>query len=180
MKKCIAPLLFLTAFYLFAQNHSNEVKLPDGTSFLLGKISRDALQTAPYAQWMERNYTAYTVDGSLVNLFKASLNSTELLLFLGTWCGDSKREVPRVLKILDTANFPNDKLTLIALDKRKESYKKSPGGEEKGWNITRVPTLILLQDGKEVNRIVERPVSSWEEDLQTILSGASYVPNYAN
>ncbi len=180
MKKLVSSVFFIITFALLAQNPPQEVVLPNGTPFLLGKIPREALQKAPYSKWLESNYEQYAVDESLIRLFTESLHDTELLLFLGTWCGDSKREVPRIFKILDTAGFPEEKLTLVALDKRKESYKKSPGGEEKGWNIQRVPTLILVKQGKEINRIVESPIASWEEDLLTILSGSNYVPNYAN
>ena len=164
---------------MFAQNNPREIELPDGSTFLLGKITRKELQTAPYSQWFQNNYEKYMVDKSLVTLFKKELNATEILLFLGTWCGDSKREVPRIFKVLDTADFPEENLTIIALDKRDEYYKKSPGGEEKGWDISYVPTLILMNQGKEINRIVERPIGSLEEDLLAILSGTTYIPNYA-
>ena len=180
MKKIVSIAFLMLGFTVIAQNNSQEIELPNGTTFLLGKITREELQSKPYSQWLESNYEQYAADESLIRLFSTALHETELLLFLGTWCGDSKREVPRILKILDTAGFPEEKLTLVALDKRKESYKTSPGGEEKGLDIQRVPTLVLIKQGKEVNRIVERPIASWEEDLLSILSGGNYVPNYAN
>ena len=56
--------------------------------------------------------------------------------------------------------------------------QKSPGGEEWGLNIQRVPTLIFLKNGREINRIVETPVTSWEADFLTIVSNQTYIPNY--
>ena len=165
---------------LSAQLAYEEIPYGDGKTFLLGEIPREALVKAPYADWFQNNYDNYMVDQRLVALFKDALLETEILLFLGTWCGDSKREVPRFLKLLDAAAFPAEQLKIVALDRRKEQYKKSPGGEEQGRNIQRVPTFILLQKGKEVNRIVERPIESLEEDVYTILSGGEYIPNYAN
>jgi len=76
---------------------------------------------------------------------------------MGTWCGDSKREVPRFIKVLEAANFPVDNLKIVAVDRRKEQYKKSPTGEEWGLSIKRVPTFIFYKNGKESNRIIESP-----------------------
>jgi thiol-disulfide isomerase/thioredoxin len=157
-----------------------EIVLPNGSTFLLGEITVSNLEDGPYQDWYSTNFENYVVDESLVKLFKKKLKRHEILLFLGTWCGDSKREVPRLLKILEAANFPKEQLRIIAVDRRKENYKKGLNGEEKGWDIKRVPTLIVLEDGKEVNRIVERPIDSLEEDLLAILTKSSYVPNYAN
>ncbi len=85
-----------------------------------------------------------------------------------------------MLKFLEVASFPKEQLSIIALDRRRDNYKKGLHGEEKGWNIKRVPTLVLVKDGVEVNRIVERPIDSLEEDLLAILTNSEYTPNYAN
>ncbi len=103
----------------------------------------------------------------------------QILAFLGTWCGDSKREVPRFLKILETANFPDDQLKIVALDKRKGKYKQSPTGEEWGLQILRVPTFILYKNGREVNRIIESPNTTLEEDVKKIIKTDGYVANRA-
>jgi len=177
-------LCYLTVFVFFfqakAQPKFEEIDLPNGSSFLLGEIATSQLETAPYGAWYTPNHENYLVDESLVNLFKKKLKRHEVVLFLGTWCGDSKREVPRMLKILEAANFPKKQLKIVALDRRKDNYKKGLNGEEEGWQIKRVPTLILVKDGKEVNRIVERPIDTLEEDLLAILTQAQYTPNYAN
>lgn len=177
-------LLYLVTFTLFFQGNAQpeyeEVTMPNGSAFLLGEITTSNLETGPYKDWYQNNYENYTVDKNLVKLFKKKLKRHEVLLFLGTWCGDSKREVPRMLKILEAANFPKEQLKIIALDRRRDNYKKGLRGEEKGWNIKRVPTLILVKNGVEVNRIVERPIDTLEEDMLAILTNSEYTPNYAN
>lgn len=173
-------LLIGLVFNANSQSLFEEIELPNGNIFLLGEIAISNLETEPYKDWYHTNFENYTVDESLVKLFKKKLKKHEVLLFLGTWCGDSKREVPRMLKILEAANFPKEQLKIIALDRRRDNYKKGLRGEEKGWNIKRVPTLILVKDGVEVNRIVERPVDTLEEDMLAILTNSEYTPNYAN
>ena len=91
---------------------------------------------------------------------------------MGTWCGDSKREVPKFYKLLDEAQFPLDRLTMVGVSRERANYKQSPGGEEEGLHIARVPTFIFYKDGEEINRFVETPVQSLEEDVLQLLKGA--------
>ncbi|WP_299529705.1 thioredoxin family protein [Ulvibacterium sp.] len=177
MKTSVFLFFTVLATGLFGQNQ--EVFLKDGRPFLLGKITLEAFEKEPYRNWYQKSYLDYGVDETLIRLFKLKLADCRIQLFLGTWCGDSKREVPRFIKILREADFPLENLEIIALDRRKEWYKKSPGGEEKGKNIKKVPTMLFLKNGTEINRIVESPVESLEEDMALILNGDKYVPNYA-
>lgn len=172
MKTILSTVLTLfISVNLFAQDTVKEIQLSNGNSILLGSIPEEALQQAPYSSWYAANYTQYTPDISSISQFREELKKYRILVFMGTWCGDSKREVPRFMKILDTAGFPGEQLKIVAVDNRREFYKKSPGGEEWGLNIKYVPTFIFLKDGKEVNRIVEYPVNSLEMDMEKILMG---------
>ncbi len=174
-----SAFLFFTLFCITLHGQNQEITLENGKSFLLGKITLKAFEQEPYREWYQKSYQDYGVDETLVHLFKEKLAQYHIQLFLGTWCGDSKREVPRFIKILKEADFPLENLEIIALDRRKGWYKKSPGGEERGKNIKKVPTMLFLKDGIEVNRIVESPVESLEEDMALILNGDTYTPNYA-
>ncbi|KPM32347.1 Hypothetical protein I595_1999 [Croceitalea dokdonensis DOKDO 023] len=162
-----------------SQNSQKEVIPQQGTAFLLGKISVKDLTRGSYNTWYQSSYESYEVDTATLPYIKKNIKHYELKLFLGTWCGDSKREVPRILKILEQADYPMDLLEIIALDKRPGNYKKGPNGEEKGWKVTKVPTLVFLKDGQEVNRIVERPLKSLEKDMVAILKNRGYLPRYS-
>ena len=151
---------------LAAQDNFQEIELSNGSTFLLGEIQIENLKNSTYGEWFSENYNNYMVDKDLVKLFKKKLKRHEVLLFLGTWCGDSKREVPRLAKILDEANFPVEKQRIVALDRRKENYKKA--GKARATR------------GEKINRIVERPVGTLEEDLLAILSNSAYRPNYSD
>lgn len=179
MKRCIVTLLLVPfAAMLSAQKINQEIKINNNQPFLVGQITTEALSSDSYQSWYTNNYEAYQVDNNEVSSFKNALSKYKILVFMGTWCGDSKREVPRFVKILETADFPTENLKIVAVDRRKEQYKKSPTGEEWGLSIKRVPTFIFLRDGKEINRIIESPVTSLEADIKAIVSGAQYTPNY--
>jgi thiol-disulfide isomerase/thioredoxin len=99
-------------------------------------------------------------------------------VFFGSWCGDSKREVPRFLKLLDLLGVQGESRELIGVGNKDTVYKRSPAGEEEGLGIFRVPTFIILKNGKEINRITEFPVRSLERDLFSIVNEEGYSPNY--
>jgi len=175
MKRYSILLCLFIGLSTFAQSINQEM---DGKKpYLIGKINKDGLTTAPYQSWFEKNYNSVQPDAKLVEQLKPLLPEYTIKAFLGTWCGDSRREVPRLYQVLDLAEFPLQRLTTVALDKHADHYRQSPGGEQEAMNVFRVPTIILFKDGKEVNRIVERPKVSIEADLLTMMQG-EYVPNY--
>ena len=97
---------------------------------------------------------------------------------MGTWCGDSKKWVPRFLKLWDAYELDRSKLRFTALYDTDEKYKQDPNGEELGKKIHRVPTFIFKRDGAEFARIVESPRNDLKTDLQQIALGVSSEPNY--
>ncbi|HTL10793.1 MAG TPA: hypothetical protein VL307_21115 [Chitinophagaceae bacterium] len=150
-----------------------------GNKVLLGIHPQEALQTAPFADWFNTNFSGYTIDSNTVALLKPLAAGKHVDIFMGTWCGDSKREVPRMCKVLAAAGVHRAHIRLIMVDNRDSSYKQSPGHKEKGKFIHHVPTLFVYKGAGEMNRIVESPVTSIEKDLLSILSGKTYQPNYA-
>ena len=179
MKLFVSIALFLvTLTSSIAQTLNTEVLDGKGQPKLLGKINKDGLLKDGYKTWFNKNHDEYIANEKLINTFKDSLNNYTIKVFLGTWCGDSKKEVPRFYKVLELANFNMDNLEVFALDNTKESYKKGPNGEEKGFNIHRVPTFIFYKDGKEINRIVEHPVETLERDIEKIVTNQRYFAKY--
>ncbi len=175
-----AFLLFLLTISssLSAQQINQEIKVNDQHPFLVGEIDREGLNANSYQNWYRTNHKSYEVNTEIVTEIKTELAQYKILLFMGTWCGDSKREVPRFIKTLEAANFPMENLKIVAVDRRKEQYKKSPTGEEWGLSIKRVPTFIFYKNGKETNRIIESPITSLEADIKAIITSAEYTPNY--
>jgi len=149
-----------------------------GNDMLMGKCTRSALLQAPFSNWFKPNYDSYVVDSFTCNFIKPLLAGKSVTIFMGTWCGDSKREVPRVLKMLDCCGFSEKNITLVMVSNKDTLYKKSPQHEEAGRNIVRVPTIIIEQKGTEVGRIVEFPKMSLEKDMLSILRKENYIPNY--
>lgn len=170
MKRFIVfTVLLISALSTFAQKDPR----------LLGICSVKDLEREPYAAWYKPGYENYTPSAEIITqLKKSSLSTFTVKIVFGSWCGDSKRELPRMMKVLNAAGFPEKNLQLIGVYDSLDVYKQAPKREEKGLNIYRVPTFIVYQKDKEVGRIVEFAVESLERDLLKIVSGQSYTHNY--
>ena len=141
---------------------------------LVGKQNRKALEQEPFGSWFNKNYEEYTVDQETVSELAPYLKIISIKAFMGTWCGDSKRETPTFYKILDKANFDYSNLELITVTRAKDT----PEGYEKDLDIIRVPTFIFYKNGKEIGRYVEFSRESLEKDMLAIVSGAPYKHSY--
>jgi thiol-disulfide isomerase/thioredoxin len=172
MKKAIVLFALLSVFceFLFAQNAEPKI---------LGNCSLSQLEKKPYSEWYAKNFSAYEPNIQVLAALKKT-NPTKYMvkIFFGSWCGDSKRELPKMTKVLEKLSFPQKNLTLIGVDDSTEVYKQSPQRQEAGMNIFRVPTFIVFENGKEVGRIVEYPTETMERDLLKIFARKEYTANY--
>ncbi len=145
----------------------------------MGACNRDSLQKAPFSSWFNPGFDQYNPDKKITDQLRIEkMENIRIKVFFGSWCGDSKREVPRFLKLLQSISFPEKKLEMVGLGGSDSLYKQSPGHEEAGLGIFRVPVFIIYRDGKEINRINEFPVVSLERDLLDIILNKNYHPNY--
>lgn len=150
-----------------------------GNVMLVGASTKERLQQKPFAAWFNKNYSSYKVDSATASLLAPRLKTKRFVIFMGTWCGDSQQEVPRIYKILDFCGVPQNHIKLVNLSPYDSVYKQSPTHEEKGLNIHRVPDLLIYENKTEIGRIVERPIESLEKDLLAIIEGRPYRPRYA-
>ncbi|PWH83614.1 hypothetical protein DIS18_03410 [Algibacter marinivivus] len=179
MKRTAILLITLLSLQFGFSQTLNHIELDQkGNEVLLGKINKIGLTQNTFNSWFSKNHEDYLVNKAVAKKLKDSLKQYEIKVFLGTWCGDSKKEVPRFYKVIEAAKFPESQLQVIAVNRTKEAYKQSPNHEEKGLNIHRVPTFIIYKDGKEVNRIVEHPKETFERDLLSIVTDNKYKSNY--
>jgi hypothetical protein len=133
----------------------------DQTPVPVGPLQRTALPL-PFLH----NVPQEPIGPPFVEMIRQARGGMRVLVFLGTWCSDSRREVPRFLALADSTGMTPNDYTLYALDRK----KSSPEGLERQYNIDRVPTFILLRGTKELGRIVETPKTTLEGDFLDILA----------
>ncbi len=99
------------------------------------------------------------------NYLRDHLKDYTIVIFMGTWCDDSHNIIPKLEKTLKEIDYPLSGVTMYGVDRA----KTTKNGENKTYNISRVPTIILFKGGKEAGRITETVLKSVEADLAAIL-----------
>jgi thiol-disulfide isomerase/thioredoxin len=136
-------------------------------SILIGYCNREAFDNDLFSLWFYEEYENYTVDtNALAGIRFDEDQSPEITIVMATWCSDSRREIPRFYKILDSMNYNYSKLTLINVNRE----KKAESIELEHFNLQLVPTIIIYKNGEELGRIIESPLASLEADLTGILA----------
>ncbi|MDI9586885.1 MAG: hypothetical protein QM473_21865 [Acidobacteriota bacterium] len=112
-------------------------------------------------------YERYDPPEELLQLFRSLQQPVTLLLVYGTWCNDSARIVPEVVKLMDMA--ANDSVWLLAVH---VAYSETNQGPFRAGpvDVSRYPTLALLRghfrsttaipEGVEIARFVERSLEA--------------------
>ena len=132
---------------------------------VLGWVDRAILDQPQHAGFRV-SYDTARVQQEIVELLRQASSAADWLVFFGSWCGDSRREVGKFLKVADMAGIPGERIRLYGLDRT----KRSPDGLAEQYQIERVPTFIALSNGEEVGRITETPQVSMEADMLSILA----------
>ncbi len=158
-------ILFFFVFVpilLYAQStHKTELDPKTSKPMLVGLCERDVFTDTCFSSWFNSEYENYSVDTSTMKLVAKDIQTINLTIAFGTWCSDSREQIPRLLKILEYLDFPLSKIKMLAVDRN----KKAGEYDIDNLKIELVPTIVLYKDDVEFGRIVETPHMSLEEDL---------------
>lgn len=139
----------------------------DASTWLLGDMKIEWLMRDPHYRWYSKEYADYNPDPQFIEqLFKSDVDGMNIVVVLGTWCPDSRREVPRFMKVIDVWGFPVEKIRFIGVD----IEKSAPLDDFVSLAVERVPTFIFYKNNIELGRIIELPVTSLEQDMVKILN----------
>lgn len=155
---------------------AHTLDLGDYGVVVMGEISRDRI-LVDLPDW-DSEFFDYGPDPTLIGGIADHMQDVKITVLLGTWCSDSRREIPRLWKILDEIGYPADEVTLYAVGSSRFTTDMPIPPELLEWSnrikehydVERVATIILYRNGEEIGRIVETPTASLEGDLLEILS----------
>jgi thiol-disulfide isomerase/thioredoxin len=148
----------------------------EGETVVLGFLNRANLDTPEFQAWFQPEYDLLKIPEGWIEEHKPLAKDLTFKLFLGTWCGDTQRELGGMFKLLDALGVNQDQIEMYGVSEAKDS----PQGYEKEYDILNIPTLIFIENGIENNRIVEFPVESMIEDFSKILKKQPYQDAYAD
>ena len=147
---------------------------PEEYTDIIGVFERKELSNNPHAEWFNQNYSDYNLDKETLDKLKPLFEDIEITVFMGTWCSDSRKEIPVFFKLIDKLKINENSIELIGMTLE----KTTPDSLELDQNLINVPTFIFKKDGKEINRIVEFPLETIEKDILEILTTNNYQNPY--
>lgn len=140
-----------------------------GNKILKGFITKDQLAKDTAFAWFAQNSNGYTPEATALKAFTENKAGIHILIFGGTWCGDTKTLLPRFFKLTDVTGFPQSQVTVIGVDRA----KKAQYNLAEAFQVFNVPTFIVLKNGKEIGRVVEYGKSGmFDKELGEILAAA--------
>ena len=152
MKQAFLLLFFAIGFASFSQAQTPyETKMDGDTKILKGVINRAAIESDTSFKWFQQNMQLGRADAAAVEAFKKNGAKFQMVVFGGTWCEDTQNLLPVFYRLVDLSGYPEKNITLIAVDRDKTTLDNL----HKTYDIENVPTFIVMQNGKEVGRVVE-------------------------
>jgi len=164
MKSIFSLLLLLCSSILFSQ--VNKIVYDDlkEENIIYGECNKEGFLMQGFSDWFNEEYENYKVNEEVFDP-GYSIKFDSIYVFLGTWCDDSHREVPRFVKIMDNKYFAGTPVKYFCLD----GDKATDIIDTEEFYLQYIPTFIFYYRGEELCRIIEYPKDSLEEDIMDLL-----------
>ena len=175
-KSTVILILLFTVNILYNKTYAQEA-IPAASEFkeactekiITGETNLEQLEQIPEF-WMEylSYYADYVIDREKLRAIGEELNSKsiKIIAIIGTWCGDTKEQMPVLQKILD--NLPEESrwtIEYVGVDRD----KTVDGLDIASLGVNFIPAFIFYENDQEIGRIIETPSSTMENDIIRIL-----------
>ena len=135
-------------------------------SILLGSVTRAEIEAA-IPDWVSEAM-ASELDLEAADRLLQAIDGAEVVVYLGSWCDDTRRELGRFWWALDSLGVDGpSQVTYVAVDRS----LTEPADQVAGVGLIRVPTFVVRRGGAEQGRIVEESPNGIEIDLLGLLLG---------
>lgn len=158
-------VLAMAATFLFPPLAGSQ---PAEGELRVGLLNREEVATA-VAGWPETDIVDDLWNAEIVKFLKVDPGA-RVDVFLGSWCSDSRHEIPRLMRILEgLQGRENFDVRFVGVDRE----KRQPAAEIRTYQVRFLPTIVVSRDDREVGRIVQRPARTLETDLLRLLDGSA-------
>ena len=132
---------------------------------MIGNCTLEGISDTAFLSAFHKEYGAFQSNRGLMNQMYSLLDGITVTIVMGTWCSDSKEQVPRFMRLFDDLEHSFATPAFICVDREKKAGNVSLDG----MNILKIPTFIVYYKGKEIGRIVETPKTTIDRDFLDIL-----------
>ena len=132
---------------------------------MIGYCTLEGIADTGFLSAYHDEYASYNPEKKNLNQMYNLLDGITMTIVMGTWCSDSREQVPRFMKIFDELEHSFATPLFICVDRN----KKADDVSLEGMSIVKVPTFIVYYHNREIGRIVEKPETTLDEDFLRIL-----------
>lgn len=158
-------------YFAALENADGTLSFPDGDSNitlsplppLVGKATLERILEVKPAYRYDAGM--YKPDPAKIAALKAVAVPTEIHVYFGTWCLSCKKLLPGLIKSIETA--ANPKISVVYYGVSEDLAE--PAKEMAAQSVSKTPTVIVTQNGREIGRIEETAAATVEGDLAAIL-----------
>jgi len=168
MRFLIFFILHFSFYICFAQEKKLNQKVFDEKSngeIMIGYCTLVGISDTAFLSAYQKEYDAFKSQKTLLIQMYSLLDGITVTIVMGTWCSDSKEQVPRFMRLFDDLEHSFASPKFICVDRNKKAGDVSL----EGLNIIYVPTFIVYYRGRELGRIVETPKTTMDQDFLDIL-----------
>jgi thiol-disulfide isomerase/thioredoxin len=167
MKTTLLILLSIFSLHnLMAQDFVRELDPKSEKVLLRGKITFDDLLKESTCNWLTNGAKAYEPKRNVVDDLSKMVGEYRFVVFIGTWCGDTKDLLPKFYRVLVETGADFRSVEMYGVNRAKQALNI----EHTLYGIKDVPTIIVMHQYREVGRIVESVGSTIEEELDTMIA----------
>lgn len=147
----LAIMFSMVAVSSFSQKLYQVLPDAEEQKLFMGIITAADVKADTGFKWYAETLKYYRPNKELVDAFKSKAGKFQLVLFAGTWCHDSQAIFPKYIACAEAAGLADSVITIIGTDR----HKTTLANLHKVFNVTLVPTMIVMKEGKEFGRITE-------------------------
>lgn len=169
--KFLAAFLLCSLFAASANSQAQYEILKDekhpGQHILRGIINKYVVQNDTSYKWYNSSAGNYKPDTATLTAFEKAKDKVQFVVFGGTWCEDTQSILPKFFKLQEMSGIADNVITFFGVNRA----KKSLASITDAFGIINVPTIIVMKNGKEIDRVVEYgKTGKWDKELAAILN----------
>lgn len=132
---------------------------------LKGEFKMKELLADSAFAWFHSGVNRYDANATMVNYIKSNKDKIQLVALVNTTEEASQSLLGRFYKVMILASVPEESIHMYGADNSGNTGNQVADG----YKVKRVPTILVMRDGKEEGRISGNSKESVEQDLAQII-----------
>lgn len=136
-----------------------------GAKQVTGKIEMKQLMSDSAFRWFYTGVNKYQVNEAMVNYIKTNKDKIQLVALVNTAEPSSQELIAKLYKITILSSVPEESVHLYGVD----NSGNSGVAVADGYKVKKVPSILVMRDGKEEGRVSGAPKATLEQDIAQII-----------